>query len=92
MPFSCPISTLCSASLDFCNQQPLKAFSCCSRGIRRRLLVREAMEAMIEEHQWTPGNIFFALLQRFSWFDNWLKRRKSMSLRRHGINASLHSQ
>ncbi|TGZ63277.1 hypothetical protein CRM22_006998 [Opisthorchis felineus] len=37
---------------------------------------RMAIDQMISEYQWTPANLFCALLQRIPAFDRWLERRK----------------
>lgn len=39
--------------------------------------VRIEMESMIRMYQWTPSNLFCALLQRIPAFDRWFHRRKS---------------
>lgn len=44
--------------------------------------VRLVMEDLIRQHQWTPGNIIYSLLQRIPVFDAWLIRKKRLAYTR----------
>ncbi|KAL7056408.1 hypothetical protein AAHC03_020946 [Spirometra sp. Aus1] len=45
--------------------------------------VRKAIEEMIRRHQWTPGNLLVALLQRIPVFDRWVQRRRAKASHQH---------